>query len=185
MRNHDQFLGTLMQALPSERSNAVFGHHIIDKRAWRSYHRTKCKRWHDPRQPLSIHNRARRQSDNRLPTGQARSDGKGRCPPVPVNICDPNDSLECASMASPTEGGARLPPSKDDLPYTQMQTAIDGYGINTNFPVDWRDSMYRCASAASARGKVLPTSIFSFPCSMSWNDFSIPSRCLSGIAETV
>ena len=59
------------------------------------------------------------------------------------------------------------------------------YGINTNFPVDCRDSIYRCASAASASGNRLPMSSLSFPSRMSWNDLSMPSWCLSGMAETV
>ena len=41
------------------------------------------------------------------------------------------------------------------------------------------------AAGASARGNVFPTNILSFPWPMSWNDFSTPSLCLSGIDETV
>ena len=38
---------------------------------------------------------------------------------------------------------------------------------------------------ASASGNRLPMSSLSFPSRMSWNDLSMPSWCLSGMAETV
>ena len=59
------------------------------------------------------------------------------------------------------------------------------YGISTSFPIDWRDSINRCASAACASGNVLPITILTFFSVISRNDSSIPRRITSGTAATV
>ena len=59
------------------------------------------------------------------------------------------------------------------------------YGISTSLPIDCRDSMNLCASAACTSGNDLPTSSFSLPSAISLNDSSIPRRITSGTAPTV
>ena len=59
------------------------------------------------------------------------------------------------------------------------------YGTSTSLPTDWRDSMCRCAAAASASGNVRPIRSLSLPSAMWANEASIPVRCRSGMAETV
>src|ERR1700735_1486088 len=59
------------------------------------------------------------------------------------------------------------------------------YGISTSLPVDCRDSMNLCASAACANGNALPTSSLSLPSAISLNDSSIPRRIKSGTPATV
>ena len=59
------------------------------------------------------------------------------------------------------------------------------YGISTSLPVDCRDSMNLCASAACANGNDLPTSSLSLPSAINLNDSSIPRRIKSGCPATV
>ncbi len=59
------------------------------------------------------------------------------------------------------------------------------HGISTSLPVDCRDSMNLCASAACASGNDLPMSSFTLPSVISLSESSIPRRITSGTAATV
>ena len=81
----------------------MFGYYIIDKRAWRGDHSTGSETGtiRDRRSPFAMELAGNAIID--LPPARQAVMAKAVCPPVPVNICDPNDSLERASMASPQQ----------------------------------------------------------------------------------